>query len=175
MGFWALCFNSRVLPQSLSFCWRSGWRCYPHFSLHTLVATVVAYSSHNLVCRDMVMSMQWGYITIFCPPARVNPLARATLPPCKQDLEIKQSLQIPSCWKVLGETHAFQRPIESSIDRYIKKWDRRRHVVCLWHWMRKKKMVRVSAFILLIVLLSLLQSERSSGLPTKTPSFGELC
>ena len=73
---------------------------------------------------------------------------------------------------VLGETHAFQRPIESSIDRYIKTWQRRRHVVCLWHWMRKK-MVRVSAFILLVVLLSLIQNERSSGLPTKIQSNGE--
>ena len=31
----------------------------------------------------------------------------------------------------LGETHAFQRPIESSTDRYIKTRQHRRHVVCL--------------------------------------------
>ena len=76
----ALSLNSRVLPWSLSICRRSGegslWRptllpwcrltVLPsfRFSLHTLVATVVTDSSHNLVYCDVVMSMQWGYITI---------------------------------------------------------------------------------------------------------------
>jgi len=36
----------------------AGWRCYPRFSLHTLVSKVVADSSHNLVYRDVVMGMQ---------------------------------------------------------------------------------------------------------------------
>ena len=120
MGFWALCFNSRVLPQSLSFCWRSGWRCYPHFSLHTLVATVVAYSSHNLVCRDMVMSMQWGYITIFCPPARVNPLARVTLPPCKQAFEpqINRLDFEATQWFFRFETDSGSQFVSSFVYRY---------------------------------------------------------
>ena len=71
----ALRMNSRVLLQSLSFCRRSGvggfWRpaLLPWCRLpvllsflaaycHSLAATVVGDSSHNLVYRDVVMDMQ---------------------------------------------------------------------------------------------------------------------
>ena len=71
----SLCLNSRVLPRSLSFCPRFGEgsfcrptllpRCrltrHPCLPLHTFVATVVVVSSHNLVYRDVVTSMQSGF------------------------------------------------------------------------------------------------------------------
>lgn len=85
---------------------------------------------------------------------------------------IDHSLQIPAC---LGNARipATNRIINGPQYQEVRTPTPRCLSLTVGEKSLPKKMARVSSFVLLVVLLFLVENERSSGLPTKIKSNGE--